>query len=104
MALARWQATIVDARGNVQSGASVEVRREVPGQPLAALYSDRDGTQQLGNPITADAEGFAAFHVAGGAYQIKATKGSFTKTWRYAAIGLAGETDIQIVTPKGEWD
>lgn len=104
MALARWQATIVDERGNVQAGASVEVRREVPGQPLAVLYSDRDGRQQLGNPIMADAEGFVAFHVAGGAYQIKATKGSFTKTWRYVAIGLAAETDIQIVTPKGEWD
>ena len=93
MALARWQATIVDGAGNVQPGASIEVRSEVGGAPLVTLYSDRAGTTLLGNPVTADADGFAAFHVSGGAYRIIATKGGFSREWRYVPIGLAGESD-----------
>ena len=93
MALARWQATIVDGAGNVQPGASIEVRSEVGGAPLVTLYSDRAGTTLLGNPVGADADGFAAFHVAGGAYRITATKGGFSREWRYVPIGLAGESD-----------
>lgn len=91
--LARWQATIVDDAGNIQPGASVEVRREEPGLPLVTIYSDRDGTMPLGNPMTADSEGFAAFHVLGGAYRITATKNGFSRVWRYVGIGNAGEQD-----------
>lgn len=93
MALARWQATIVDEAGNIQSGASVEVRSETAGAPLATIYSDRDGTTPLGNPFTADSEGFAAFHVAGGAYKITATKSAFSREWRYVGVGTASELD-----------
>jgi hypothetical protein len=93
MTLARWQATIVDEAGNIQDGASVTVRREVAGSPLASLFSDRDGLVPTGNPITADSEGFAAFHAAGGAYRITATKGGFERVWRYVGIGLAQEQD-----------
>jgi hypothetical protein len=91
--LARWQSTIVDEAGNIQDGASVEVRREVAGAPLASLFSDRDGLVPTGNPITADSEGFAAFHAAGGAYRITATKGAFSRVWRYVGIGRAQEFD-----------
>lgn len=93
MALARWQATIVDEAGDIQTLPTIEVRREVAGAPLASLYSDREGTTPIGNPFTGDAEGFAAFHVDGGAYRIDATKGAFTRTWRYVGIGTASEFD-----------
>lgn len=92
MVLARWQATIVDESGNIQPSASVEVRRESTNS-LVSLFSDRDGLVAIGNPFTADAEGFAAFHVIGGAYRVTATLGSFSRVWRYAAVGLAAEQD-----------
>jgi hypothetical protein len=93
MALARYQFTVVDTAGNVLPAASVEVRREVSGSPIAALYSDREGTTPIGNPFAADLDGFAAFHVAGGAYRITATSGSFSRVWRYVAIGTLAEQD-----------
>lgn len=93
MTLARWQATVTDDEGNVLPAATVEVRREVSGAPLAALFSDRDGLTGMGNPFAADLEGFAAFHVAGGAYRITATSGAFSRVWRYVAVGLGAETD-----------
>lgn len=93
MTLARYQFTVVDDAGNVQDGASVTVRAETVGNPLASLFSDRAGVVATGNPVTADSEGYVGFHVAGGAYMITATKGSFTRTWRYVAIGLMAETD-----------
>jgi hypothetical protein len=97
MTLARWQTTIVDEAGNVQSGASIEVRREVAGAPLAVLYSDREGATPLGNPFTTGSDGFAAFHVAGGAYRVTAAKGGFTRVWRYVAIGTTAEFDAELV-------
>ena len=93
MALARWQATIVDEAGNILNGASVEVRREDLGNSLANLFTDRAGVVPTGNPITADSEGFAFFHVVGGSYRITATKAGFSKEWRYVPIGLGAETD-----------
>lgn len=93
MTLARWQATIVNEAGNVLPEAQITVRREVAGTPLAGLYSDRDGIIPAGNPITAGPDGFASFHVAGGAYRIDAVSGSFTRTWRYVGIGTAAEFD-----------
>lgn len=93
MVLARWQATIVDDAGNIQTGASIEVRSEAAGAPLATIYSDRDGLTPLGNPFLSDSEGFAAFHVPGGAYRITATKGSFSREWRYVGIGTLAEQD-----------
>lgn len=101
MALARWQATIQDDQGNVLPAAQITVRREISGAPLAVLYSDRDGASPIGNPFNADADGFAAFHVAGGSYRIDAVSGSITRTWRYVPIGLAGESDA--VTPGISW-
>lgn len=93
MTLARWQNTITDEEGNVLPGASVEVRREVGGSPLAALYTDRDGVTPAGNPLTADGDGFVGFHVAGGAFRVTATLGAFSRVWRYVGIGTASELD-----------
>lgn len=93
MALARWQANITDEAGNVLPVAQITVRQEVGGSPLASLFSDRAGTTPLGNPFNADADGFAAFHTAGGAYRIDATLNGITRTWRYVGVGLAQEVD-----------
>lgn len=91
--MARWQTTITDDAGNILVGALVTIRREVAGSPLAVLYSDRDGLVTIGNPLTADPEGYVFAHLVGGAYRITATHDGFTKTWRYVAVGLAGESD-----------
>jgi hypothetical protein len=96
MALARWQRTIVDEAGNVLPAAQITVRREVSGAPLAVLYSDRDGAVPIGNPFTADGDGFAAFHALGGAHRIDVISGAFSWTLRYVGIGTASETDIGI--------
>lgn len=97
MALARCNLVIQDEDGNIVNGASVEVRRESAGAPLAVVYSDRDGASSLGNPFTASDGAEAGFHVVGGAYKITATLGAFTRTWRYVAIGTGGENDIDAV-------
>lgn len=98
MTLARHQITVQDLYGNVVPGVHVEVRAEVPGQPLATLYSDRDGLVGIGNPFDADSEGIAYFHVLGGAYKIRVytgTSGAPTTEHiqRYVAIGLNSEFD-----------
>lgn len=98
MVLARWQGTIVDDTGDIVPNASVEVRDETPGQPLVSLFSDRDGTIGITNPFTANAEGFAAFHVIGGSYQVRATSGSFERVWRYVDIGTARSVDIDALS------
>lgn len=92
MPFAAWQATIVDESGDTQELASIEVRREATGA-LAAIYSDRDGSTPISNPFNADSDGFARFYTAGGAFQIVATLGDFSRTWRHVPIGLAGEYD-----------
>lgn len=98
MSLARHQFTVTDEAGNIVTGASVEVRKEITGAPLATLYSDREGATPLANPFTSDSDGFAAFHVAGGAFKITVTKGDFTRIWRYVPIGTAAEADAETLT------
>jgi hypothetical protein len=93
MVLARWQGTLVDDAGNVLNGAQVTVRREVAGAPLVSVYADRDGLTPLANPFTVGPDGYAAFHVAGGAYRIDAALGALTRTWRYVPVGLGAEGD-----------
>lgn len=93
MPLARYQFTVVDDAGNVLPAASVEVRREAAGAPIASIFSDREGATPLGNPFVADGDGYAAFHAAGGAYRITASKNGFSREWRYVGIGLAQEAD-----------
>jgi hypothetical protein len=93
MALAAWQATIVDDSGNVQASAAITVALDVPGQPPAQCFSDRNGTTPIGSSFNADADGFVRFFAAGGAYKITATLGAFSREWRYVAIGLAAESD-----------
>ena len=98
MTLAIWQATVVDDAGNILPAAQIEVRHETAGSPIATIYQDRDGLIPLGNPFNAnaapfDSDGFVYFYVAGGAYKITATSGSFSRTRRYVPIGLSQESD-----------
>lgn len=97
MALAVFQRTIVDNAGNVLNGASVTIRKETVGAPLAVLYQDRDGMTLAGNPVTADANGFVRVFLDGGAYKITATSGSTSITWRYQGVGTAQEYDFDDV-------
>jgi hypothetical protein len=91
--LARNQFSCVDEAGNILPGATVEVRIETSGTPLAALFSDRAGVTPMTNPFNADGSGFAAYYVAGGAYQVKVTSGAFSRTLRHVATGRAAEFD-----------
>jgi hypothetical protein len=88
VALNRWQRSIVDGAGNVLPDASVEVRREDTGV-LQSLFSDLAGTTPIGNPFTADGDGFAAFHAADGLYKITATSGALSAIWRYVKLGAS---------------
>ncbi len=104
MTLARWQGTIQDEDGNIVPSANIKVTSEIAGGPLVSLYSDRDGAVPLGNPFQSDSEGFAAFHLVGGAFKIRAYKGSFERIWRYVPIGTNAERDFgTIFTPRGAW-
>jgi len=98
MSLARYNRVVQDSAGNGVAGAHIEVRLDIPGQPLAALYSDRAGTVGIGNPFDADSNGVFGFHVVGGAYQVRAYTGpsgapTFERILRYEAIGLNSESD-----------
>lgn len=104
MPLARHTVQVQDHRGNIVTGCQVEVLKETAGNPPAILYSDREGNDQIGNPIAVDINGRAAFHVAGGAYRIRAFKTGFEVIWRYVGIGRASESDIQALKPEGAWD
>lgn len=95
-----WQATIVDAQGNVLSGATVEVRHETSGA-LATIHGTWDHvndvlSDQLSNPITTGSSGAVRFYAANGLYRILATKGEFSREWRHVAIGLTITSDIAI--------
>lgn len=104
--LAKWQRSIVDEQGNIVPNCNIEVRRQIAGMPLATLYSTRDGSgSPLGNPFQADSEGFAAFHVSGGPYKIRAYLGGFERIWDYVGIGTNSENDFGTTfVPKGAWN
>jgi hypothetical protein len=88
---------ISDEQGNIIDGATVTVRREIPGQPLVVVYSDRDGTVSLGSTFVAADGADPGFYAVGGSYMITATLGALTRIWRHVAIGLAAESDFGAV-------
>lgn len=91
--LARYDSFAQDVQGNVIPGPTVEVRRESD-SGLQPLYSDRAGTLPIGNPFTGAGDGLIGFYCSGGAYKITITKGSFSRSFRYVAIGTYAELDI----------
>jgi len=101
MTMARYSGVVTDQAGNIITNAKIEVRRETPGQPLAALKSNRAGTAAISNPFDAEADGAFFFHVIGGAYQVRAYTGpsgspTFEKILRYEPVGLAAELDAGV--------
>jgi Membrane protein involved in colicin uptake len=100
MVYARYSGTAVDTAGNVLPNATVEVRLDVAGRPARQLYADRSGTQPLGNPIQADAQGRFGFYVRGGAYYLRIYTGPSQEPTRqfidrHVAIGTAAEMDVE---------
>lgn len=100
MALARYEGVAVNLAGDVIPNATVEVRRDQPGRPVVPLFSDREGTIALGNPITTDAEGKFGFHAPGGVYYIRVFTGPSQQPLqqyvrRYQPIGTAAERDVE---------
>lgn len=100
MSLAAFHIQVADAAGNVVPSAHVEIRREIPGQPLASVFTDRDGVSGAGNPFDVDAvTGYKTVYLVGGAYQVRVYTGaSGAPTFeaplrRYVAIGLNSESD-----------
>lgn len=97
MTMARWQKPVTDTAGNFLENASIEVRREVTGTPLARIYSDREGTTPKANPFTAATIDDCFFHAVGGAYRVKGSKvvGStlYEVTYRYQGVGTYQEAD-----------
>jgi hypothetical protein len=102
MTLAVRNLVIQDDDGNLMAGASIEVRLDVQGKPLARIYSDRAGLNELPNPFETD-DGKASFFALGGAYQIKATLGDFEDIQNYVPVGRGAETDISLTNPRGTW-
>lgn len=99
---ARWNRTITDAAGNIVN-ATVHVYRESDGLH-ATIYSDRTGATPKDNPFTLSNSdyGLAFFHAAGGAYKIVATRGSYSQTWRWEAVGTAAEYDVGAFVAAGQ--
>jgi len=86
MAAPIFQRTIVDSDGNVEVGATVEVRNEANNE-LAAIYVDRELTVAKANPFITDETGLAQFFVSRGEYNVKASKGDLNEiTWRYVQM------------------
>jgi hypothetical protein len=103
MSLARFEQPLVDDAGNVLSTATVTVRRETSGSPMAILYSDRAGTVPMANPvsITPSDDGLLAFHAIGGAYRISVVSGAYSRERRYVGIGTAQEQDANTFAMAG---
>ncbi|RYE40652.1 MAG: hypothetical protein EOP24_40060 [Hyphomicrobiales bacterium] len=90
MALAHVEFDATDESGSLLS--NVQARVELEGGGLVSIYSDRAGSTPYSNPQTF-ADGKISFYVAGGAYKVTLTSGSFSRVLRYKANGLLQEAD-----------
>ena len=85
MALGKFDRTITFTNsGEAVGGATVQVDLAAGG--AASLFSDREGTSPISNPVTADADGRVTFYVAQGRFNIVATDGSFNATYTDVVI------------------
>ena len=102
MTMARYSGVVQDQAGNIITNAKIEVRRETPGAPLAALKDGPDGLVALTNPFNAESDGTFFFHVVGGFYKIRAYTGAsssptFEQIIRYEGIGELQGYDLDAV-------
>lgn len=88
-----FQATVKNETGDNVPSATIEVRQEIPGLPLATVFSSAAGAAKA-NPFTADADGYFRFYAEGGFYRITATSGSDTMTWTDVPIGELASMDL----------
>lgn len=100
MALGHYYRPVIDGSGNIVTGLTVEVKREVSGSPLGVPYSDREGVTSKSNPFTA-ADGVIDFYAVGGSYSVRAYKSGYDETWNHVAIGTAQEADIDALLIPG---
>jgi len=84
--LAAFNRTIQDEEGNVMPGATVLVQR-MSDLGLPVLRADELGNGNVGNPATADLNGFVRFYVASGKYRITASVGAASVIWEDYLIG-----------------
>jgi hypothetical protein len=95
MALAAYHTSVADAQGNVLSNVTLTVERETLGGGLVPIYSDRDGTAPLGNPVLFASGANIQFYCLGGAYKLTfAAAGQDDVVLRHVGIGLAQESDF----------
>lgn len=100
MAKARYNGTVQDLTGIAVNQASILITRE--GGSVEPLFSDREGTSTVSNPIQSEEDGSFFFHCAGGAFRLDISAPEFgTKTLRYIPVGLGGESDITALVPRG---
>ena len=101
MAFARYERPITDAAGNIVLSAYVEVRREVPGFPLAVpLYADFDGETTMDNPFHVT-DGLATFHAVGGWYRLRVYAPGYERVYRHVPLGTAQAADIDAYAQAG---
>lgn len=102
MALGSANLVAQNDQGVLQANVWFEVKVDIPGEPIAEIFSDRAGTIPLNNPFMS-ATGKALVFAYGAPYKIRAYKDGFEHIQRYRGIGRGAESDIQFVTPMGEW-
>ena len=81
MARGVWQRNIVTNSGDVIAGAQIDVVNEATGLPVA-LYSDRTGGSNIGNPAFADSNGFIQFYTDPARVRVTASGVAGTQTFR----------------------
>lgn len=86
-----WQAFITDGGEQVVPAAIIDVYIESSGAP-AAIYDGPAGAA-LGSSTVSGADGLAKFFAPAGVYKIVATKGAFSKEFRYVQLGNASSHD-----------
>lgn len=86
-----WQAFITDGGEQVVPAATIDVYLESSGAP-AAIYDGPAGAA-LGSSTVSGADGLAKFFAPAGVYKIVATKGAFSKEFRYVQLGNASSHD-----------
>lgn len=98
--LARYNGTVQDLTGNAIAAGDVFVYRE-GAAAIEQLFANRAGTVSKDNPVKTDTDGSFWFHVPGGAFRFIVTAPGQSREIRYVGIGIASESDVQGLTPKG---
>ena len=92
MAFNVWQ-QFIELNGNAAAGASIEVRKMSDNSLVSPLASDSAGSV-LGNPFTADSNGFARFYAPAGQYKITATYSGNSFSLTDVLLGDAAGRDV----------